>query len=192
MGSSRLRRSPVLLLAVARAHGIAVALLLQSAAAIPVTAAIDASMREAARGRLQVILLESRSPPRETALPALAITLAAERVEPPDMPAFEVPAEESSPEDRLRGPYVGQIRARIVRVWETLHGSPSPPLPDCLVRVVQGSRGEVLDVTVSDCEIDEPTRDLVRRAVRAAAPLPAPPTELRGLSTIELRLPAAS
>lgn len=190
--SARLRRSPALLLGVAGAHGIAVALLLQGAVAIPVTVAVDAAMREGSVGRLQVMLLEPPSAPPDALPASLAIAPAVESVELPDVPAFEVPAEESSPAQQLRGMYLGQIRARVVRVWETFHGSPAPPLPDCIVRVVQGSRGELLDVTLSSCELDGPTRGLVQRAVRAAAPLPAPPAALPGLTTIELRLGAAT
>ena len=91
-------------------------------------------------------------------------------------------------EDALTGRYAGQLRARIARAWEALQATAAPTMPDCLVRIEQSARGEVLGVDLGTCPIDAAAGALVIRAIRAAAPLPAPPSELATRSVVELSL----
>jgi hypothetical protein len=58
----------------------------------------------------------------------------------------------------------------------------------CLVRIEQTDRGEVLRIDLHACRIDAATEALVVRAIRAAAPLPAPPSALATRSIVELSL----
>lgn len=189
--TARLRRSPWLLAGVAAAHGVVVLSLLQSVLTIPMTEALDKSLEVGSGIGLQVILLEAPSPLTETMAPPLEITWATAPVAPPEAPTFDVVVEDPSQDARLIGLYLGQVRARITRAWETMHQNSYPPLPDCTVRVVQSGRGEVLEVTAMDCDLKGPDRLRLFQAVRAAAPLPAPPAALPSQTTLELQLTAA-
>ncbi len=185
------RGSRVLFASVAMAHGVLIALLLQSTVNVPVVDFVDGLHKSGSGNRLQVHLLVA---------PALA---SPSDVEPPPLarlhvvpvaelanPTVQLPFDEPGPQERLAGLYLGQLRARIGRTWETLHAVPAPPLPDCGVELTQDSRGGLLEVSIQDCPLDGPTRALLARAIHAAAPLPAPPAALPVQTRIALRLVA--
>lgn len=75
-----------------------------------------------------------------------------------------------------RDDYIDVIKSRIVRAWER----PQIRLDQafhCRVRIKQGNQGVVHEVVLEDCDDDEGWQQSIRQAVRAASPLPAPPTE---------------
>jgi len=170
--------------AVSAAHGLVLLALLQTQGIMPrLDRARDAT-------RLDVVLLESTVRENAPVAPLIPSFEAPMAVEPPELPVIEAEPVEPSTEERLQGLYVGQVRARISRAWEALGPVPSPALPDCQIRVTQSNRGEVLEVTVSECTLDASARAQLVRAVRAAGPLPAPPASLATQSIINLRLAA--
>lgn len=80
--------------------------------------------------------------------------------------------------ERLRGLYVGQLEARVARVWEEeLAQAASKTRDTCAVRVVQNRSGGVLEAQFERCPVDETLRLLLLAAIRRATPLPAPPKE---------------
>lgn len=188
MASAGTRRSPMLFAGVVVTHGMLVALLLQGGLTVPLIEAVDPASRVASGGRLQVLLMEPPLIVPRTAESAPSLTLAAELVDLPERPTIEWVSEEPNPDERLAGLYLGQLRARISRAWESLSVGHSPALPDCVVQLVQDDRGDVLEVAVRDCPVASPMRERLIQAVWAAAPLPAPPATLPGQARIELRL----
>jgi hypothetical protein len=93
----------------------------------------------------------------------------------------------------LFGRYVSQIAARIDRAWvrpttapsgSGLWGSPGAPSPSarqarfaCRVQIIQSPAGEVLEVTLVACDSSPAWQISLVRAINAASPLPAPPSE---------------
>jgi hypothetical protein len=97
----------------------------------------------------------------------------------------------------LFGRYVNQIVARIDRLWVLPRSAPSgtsfwtkppaatsdtPNVPGsgtfrCRVRILQSQGGEVLEVTLLDCDGNPEWQQSLVNAIDAASPLPAPPSE---------------
>lgn len=93
----------------------------------------------------------------------------------------------------LFGRYVSQIAARIDRAWvrpttaptgSGLWGSNGAPIPSarparfaCRVQIIQSPAGEVLEVTLVACDSSPAWQISLVRAINAASPLPAPPSE---------------
>ena len=75
----------------------------------------------------------------------------------------------------LYGRYLGQITARIERAWVRPRSSPGADTFACHLRVLQDERGQVLALTVSQCNEDARWQASLVQAVRSASPLPAPP-----------------
>ncbi|MFZ1903919.1 MAG: cell envelope integrity protein TolA [Steroidobacteraceae bacterium] len=75
----------------------------------------------------------------------------------------------------LYGRYLGQITARIERAWMRPRNSPGTDTFSCRLRVLQDERGQVLGVTVGQCNEDARWQASLVEAVRSASPLPAPP-----------------
>lgn len=93
----------------------------------------------------------------------------------------------------LFGRYVNQITARIERAWVRPQSTPSgtPLWPsttsgsspskggkrfECRVQIVQSRAGEVLEVTLLDCDSSPEWQLSLVKAINAASPLPAPPS----------------
>lgn len=75
----------------------------------------------------------------------------------------------------LFGRYLGQIQARVDRVWRRPRVSPGPDGFDCRVQLRQTRAGEVVEVTLLDCASDLTWQLSLVRAIEGASPLPAPP-----------------
>lgn len=76
---------------------------------------------------------------------------------------------------RLQGLYVGQIKARLLRLLESSRDSHAALNGHCVMYVVQNEHGQVLDVMSDECEGDAAWRRDVENAIRRASPLPLPP-----------------
>lgn len=90
--------------------------------------------------------------------------------------------------ERLQGVYRGQVQGRLARVLEMALEAPLPAGAPCRVEVIQNERGEVMDIDLAACEIDEGGRRRLESALRRASPLPAPPAGLALASTVTLDL----
>lgn len=183
-----LGRSSLILAVVAAAHGVLLALLLRTSVPAPLVEALMPRPAGDGGQRLEVVLLEPTPP--EVMPPAMTPP---EIVTPtmrdlPSPPTIEIEPKGPSTDERLQGLYLGQVRARIDRAWEALSARQAPALPDCTIHVTQDLRGQVLDVAVEDCAVDDVERAQISRVVRAAAPLPAPPAGLRFQPQVEFRL----
>lgn len=122
------------------------------------------------------------------------------RVPPPELPNVEAVAADSFERsrsvstvddlrgaERLQGIYVGQIKARVMRLLEASSLAFATSAP-CVIHIVQNERGEVFDVQTDECAADTEWREGVARAVRAASPLPIPPEGLAMGSYLTLDL----
>lgn len=177
-----LRRSPSLLAAVIALHGLLVALLLQPRIAVTMLEHEGAPRGVGAGERLQVQLIEpATEPPPSFPPPPISVWAPV----PVSLPEATMPDLETSAEESLTGVYLAQVRARIERAWEAQRNVSVPALPDCLVRITLGDHGAVLGVAFAACEINARDRDALMRAVRAAAPLPAPPAALPAKASLE-------
>lgn len=98
-------------------------------------------------------------------------------------------SEDAAKAERLQGLYVGQIKARLLRLLESVHDfTPEHSVAACVVYVVQNERGQVLDVMSDECNADSQWRRSVERAIRQASPLPLPPEGLAMGSYLTLDL----
>lgn len=146
---------------------------------------------------------QARSAPRFVALTAADIleTVTAIVLPLPQLPdihpvaadSFERPREISDSEDvakaeRLQGLYVGQIKARLLRLLENARHLDSTQAASCVVYVVQNERGQVLDVMSDECDADSQWRRDIESAIRQASPLPLPPEGLAMGSYLTLDL----
>ncbi len=184
-----MRRPPLVIVVVSALHGLLIVALLQA----HVTAPLLEGARVPGTGggesqRLEVVLLEPTPP--HVVPPA---TTVAEIVMPPMLdfatsPSVGMEPAELSNDSRLQGLYLGQVRARIGRAWEALGAPTAADLPDCTIHVTQDRGGQVLDVAVTNCAVDALARAQITRAVRAAAPLPAPPAGLPFRPQVEFGL----
>jgi colicin import membrane protein len=73
----------------------------------------------------------------------------------------------------LLNQYMAQIQSRIQRAWIRPPNAKSGL--KCTVNVTQGPGGEVISVTVGECNGDDIVRRSIEAAVMRASPLPAPP-----------------
>jgi hypothetical protein len=90
---------------------------------------------------------------------------------------------------RLQGLYVGQIKARLARLLESVGDfEPAHVAASCVVYVVQNERGQVLDVMSDECDADPQWRRNLEAAIRRASPLPLPPEGLAMGSYLTLDL----
>jgi len=76
---------------------------------------------------------------------------------------------------RLFGLYMGQIQARIERAWLKPRTALSSAAFDCHVQISQSKQGEVLEVTLRECNGDTKWQISLVNAIERASPLPAPP-----------------
>jgi outer membrane biosynthesis protein TonB len=76
---------------------------------------------------------------------------------------------------QLAGIYESQIRARIERAWRRPRTGLADDLFQCQVKVWQDAQGNVLRVSLQECEGTQAWFDSMINAVQAASPLPAPP-----------------
>jgi membrane protein involved in colicin uptake len=90
----------------------------------------------------------------------------------------------------LFGRYMGQIKARIERAWEYA-GSPSRRRSQCRVQIRQSAKGDVQDIAVQRCELDPEGQLSLVRAIQAASPLSAPPSEKVFTEVVTLTFTAA-
>lgn len=179
MGYAAPRQSPTAFGVVTLAHAALLSVLL--------TPAIPPLLREGATGpgrsggdfRSDVALIELEpEAPRVTAPPVITLPTQVAVMD-VAMPALDLGALEPTAEEKLRGIYLGQVRARIERAWESAASRASAQdTAGCEVRVTQDARGGVLDVGFGDCQVESPERDALIRIIRGAAPLPAPPSDL--------------
>lgn len=97
--------------------------------------------------------------------------------------------EDEGTTQRLRGIYRKQLRARIDRAWQRPSGSISLYVqPHCVLRVEQGTGGAIRSISESSCSADAAWRSSLMSAIRAAAPLPAPPRSDLLSQTLELEV----
>jgi hypothetical protein len=75
----------------------------------------------------------------------------------------------------LYGRYVGQVQARIDRAWMRPRTEIGAPRFSCRARIKQDRRGNVIDVTLDQCNGTERWQQSLASAIRTASPLPAPP-----------------
>jgi TonB C terminal len=75
----------------------------------------------------------------------------------------------------LFGGYMGQIKARIERVWEHPISAIITRF-QCQVQIKQNSRGEVLEVTLRRCDNDPAWQLSLVHAIQSASPLSAAPS----------------
>jgi hypothetical protein len=75
----------------------------------------------------------------------------------------------------LYGRYLGQVSARIERAWMRPRAPIGSDVFSCRVRVLQDRSGEVLDIFLAQCNGSQRWRASLVQAIRAAAPLSAPP-----------------
>jgi hypothetical protein len=147
---------------------------------------------------------QARSAPRFVALTAADIVPAATAIvlplpqlpdiEPVTADSFErsraiADSEDVAKVERLQGLYVGQIKARLARLLESVRNFDiAQTAASCVVHVVQNERGQVLDVMSDECEADAQWRRNVEGAIRQASPLPLPPEGLAMGSYLTLDL----
>ena len=73
------------------------------------------------------------------------------------------------------GRYMGQVMARIERAWLRPRSPISDPLFRCRVEIKQSAKGDVLEVTMQQCNGDGHWQASLAAAIQTASPLPAPP-----------------
>jgi len=85
----------------------------------------------------------------------------------------------SAPDEALRsamyGRYLGQIDARIERAWLRPRSEIGAPVFRCLVRIDQDAHGNVLRVTLEQCNGTDRWQHSLVSAIDSASPLSAPP-----------------
>lgn len=87
--------------------------------------------------------------------------------------------------ERLQGIYVKQVSDRVARLLETA-GPRVTSGERCIVYVIQGERGDVIDVDMYECRRVPEERQRLAQVIRAASPLPLPPEGLAMGSYIKL------
>lgn len=81
--------------------------------------------------------------------------------------------------------YSAQILGRIERAWVRPLAHVKEAFK-CEARIAQTPQGEVREVTLTRCDVDPAWRESIVRAIRHAAPLPAPPSEAEFRSVLTL------
>jgi hypothetical protein len=97
-------------------------------------------------------------------------------------------SEDVAKAERLQGLYVGQIKARLLRLLESRGSVSSDTAAQCVMYVVQDERGHVLDVVSDECTGDAEWQRDVEAAIHRASPLPLPPEGLAMGSYLTLDL----
>jgi hypothetical protein len=128
---------------------------------------------------------------------AVASTVVGAAGKPPSLEDFDASAAATQDADGdggeaalLFGRYMGQIKARIERAWEYA-GSPSRRRSQCRVQIRQSVKGEVQDISVQRCDLDPEGQLSLVRAIQAASPLSAPPSEKVFTEVVTLTFTAA-
>lgn len=130
--------------------------------------------------------------PHDLHLPAISVPM-------PQLPSidavasdsFEVAREVGSSDDfeaveRLQGIYSSQLANRIIRVLDSNGAYHLPTDRPCVAYVIQNESGEVLDVDLNECQFSSDVRATLANAIRAASPLPSPPSGLAMGSYIKI------
>jgi hypothetical protein len=91
---------------------------------------------------------------------------------------------------RLQGQYMGQINARIDRVWVRPRSAIGEDRFLCYVRIAQDAGGNVTEVTLEQCNGTVRWQLSLVRAIESASPLPAPPDSSVFAHVIHLRFEA--
>jgi hypothetical protein len=94
------------------------------------------------------------------------------------MLAAQAPSEQGEGQSGLSamsGRYLGQIRARIDRVWLRPGTTIGEPIFRCQVQIDQDSAGQVLAITLVACNGGTSWQLSLVHAIESASPLPAPP-----------------
>lgn len=139
-----------------------------------------------ALGRLEAVLLEDASP--EVRPPEPAVQIPSQVSVSVAAPSLIETVNEAAPDNPLEGLYLGQVRARIERAWQVSHVATDQPAVPCTVTVNQNAQGEVVDVQIGECALGAADPDAIRRVVRGASPLPAPPAALGSRTIVQLTL----
>jgi hypothetical protein len=139
--------------------------------------------------RFVALIAADMEPPTAIVLPLPELPL----VRPLAADSFERSREIADSDDvakaeRLQGVYVGQIKARLLRLLEARGSARADSAPQCVMYVVQNERGHVLDVMSDECAGDAQWRREVETAIRGASPLPLPPEGLAMGSYLTLDL----
>ncbi len=124
---------------------------------------IDAEGIQPEKLTLQLVSLEP-TPPQE--LPIDEADLAEESNEAAGDPAGNA---------ALFGRYMGQLRTRIERAWLRPRSPVEGARFDCRARVVQDRQGNVLSVSLENCDANDVWRRSLTSAILRASPLSAPP-----------------
>jgi hypothetical protein len=82
---------------------------------------------------------------------------------------------ETAGRSKMYGRYVGQVVARIERMWHRPASPPGVSGFDCLVRVDQDRDGNVKAVELVQCDGSPEWQHSLVRAIESASPLSAPP-----------------
>jgi hypothetical protein len=91
----------------------------------------------------------------------------------------------------LFGRYLGQIQARVERVWRRPRVSPGVDGFDCHIQLRQTRTGEVAEVTLLDCGSELNWQLSLVRAIEGASPLPAPPDPSVFAESLQLKFHSA-
>jgi hypothetical protein len=75
----------------------------------------------------------------------------------------------------LYGRYLGQVHARIERAWMRPRTAIGAQRFSCRARIEQDRQGDVVAISLSECNGGERWQQSVVSAIRTASPLPAPP-----------------
>ncbi len=93
--------------------------------------------------------------------------------------AHERPAEGATEDQPGRsmmfGRYMGQVSARVERVWMRPRSVPATGSFSCRVQITQNQHGGVQEVVLQECTNDVRWQMSLVRAIEAASPFPAPP-----------------
>lgn len=129
----------------------------------------------------------------------LELQLASLDLRPPSEPEFE-DAEEAEVANEAAGDpagnaamfgrYMGQVAARIERVWIRPRSAIEGRHFDCRARITQDRRGNVLAIELQSCGSDERWRASLTSAILRASPLTAPPEQWLFAETITLTFSA--
>jgi hypothetical protein len=91
----------------------------------------------------------------------------------------------------LFGRYLGQIQARVERVWRRPRVSLGADGFDCRIQLRQTRTGEVTEVTLLDCGSELSWQLSLVRAIEGASPLPAPPDPSVFAESLQLKFHSA-
>jgi len=108
-------------------------------------------------------------------------------------------SDDSEKRARLSGIYSTQIKARIERAWrkprDAISGDIQPksttPVDDffhCRANIIQDTQGNVLDISLVDCNGSSQWQRSVVAAIRRASPIPQPPDPVVFANTVTVEL----